>query len=146
MLSAISLTFLYFISTALTFWCTDFYITVMGFDKDTSMVCFIVVAVSAPIIGVIYGGIVVQKYFGGYEHKNASYFVIIHLILAASCTLPPYWISNLPAMSINVWCLLALGGSCIPTLQGIVISSLPHKLRASGNSICNLLSIINFIL
>lgn len=114
----------------------------MEFDEHTSYIAFIVVAVTAPIIGVSYGGIVVQKCFGGYEHKNATYFVILHLILAASCTIPIHFINNLPLMSINVWFLLAIGGSCIPTIQGIVISTLPHKLRASGNSMCNLLIFI----
>jgi len=114
----------------------------MKFDKDTSYVAFIIVAVTAPIVGVSYGGIMVQKCFGGYEHKNSSYFCLIHLVLAALCTVPLYFINSLSLMSINIWCLLAFGGSTIPTLQGIVISSLPHKLRASGNSMCNLLIFI----
>ena len=133
------MSFLYFISTALTFWTTDYLTNVMNFDKDNVYRAFILITITGPLLGVIYGGIVVQKLFGGYEQRHSIAFVWFHLLIAGLLVIPIYFLNSLISLSIVIWLLLFFGGSTIPTLQGITISSLPHSLRASGNSMNNLL-------
>jgi MFS family permease len=136
--SVISMTFLYFISTALTFWSTDYLTKVMKFDKPEVMTAFIIILTTSPTGGVVFGGIFVQKYIGGYEQKHSIAFVCFQLLISSLFILPVYVLNELWTISLMLWLLLFFGGSTIPILQGITISSLPHSLRASGNSICNL--------
>lgn len=137
--SSLSLTFLYFISTALTFWSTDYLTNVMKFSKLQVTTVFLIICTTAPLFGVIFGGIFVQKYYNGYENKNSIAFVVIQLALSTFFIIPVYYFTELWMIGLMLWSLLFFGSSTIPTIQGITISTLPHSLRASGNSFTNLL-------
>lgn len=114
-------------------------VTVMKFDKDEVEKFYIFICTTGPPLGLIFGGIFVQKVYGGYEYKNSIIFVVIQMVLSTSFIIPVYFLNSIWSISICLWFLLFFGASTIPTLQGIAISSLKFNLRASGNSLTNLL-------
>jgi MFS family permease len=128
-----------FVSTALTFWTTDYLTNVMNFNESVVNYSFIIVSVTAPATGMIVGGILVQKMCGGYEKKSAILFVCISLILSCVFIIPIYLFNNLLPICVCLFGILLFGGAAIPTIQGITICSVSHDLRASGNSVCNLI-------
>lgn len=128
-----------FVSTAITFWTTDYLVKVLKFNGDEAKNVFITLSLTSPILGIILGGLFVQKVFKGYESKNSILFVCI-MLLIGSCLVPlVYFQSELIMFGVVLWLLLFFGSSTLPTIQGISISSLPKKLRSSGNSLYNLL-------
>ena len=94
---------------------------------------------TSPILGIILGGFFVQKVLKGYESINSILFVCIMLFIG-SCIVPLiYFQSEILLFGLVLWLILFFGSSTLPTIQGISISSLPKKLRSSGNSLYNLL-------
>lgn len=136
------MTCLLFVSTALTFWTTDYLTNVMNFDESTVNYSFIIVLVTAPATGMIVGGILVQKICGGYEKKTSIIFVSISLVLSCVFIVPIYLFNELIPICVCLFGILLFGGAAIPTIQGITICSVSHDLRASGNSVCNLILFI----
>lgn len=114
-------------------------VDVLSLDKNDVGKVFIIICLTGPIAGVIIGGIFVQKVIGGYEYKNSSLFIVVQLTIAAVLIIPIYFMNTLFQIAINLWFLMFFGGSTMPIIQGITISSLPPGLRASGNSFCNLM-------
>ncbi len=98
-----------------------------------------VVCVTGPVLGVIVGGAIVQNYFGGYEGKHASTFAVVFAGLALLSTVPIRQIDNIYTFGVCLWAVLFFGGGTIPSIQGIMISSLSTDLRASGSSFSNLM-------
>lgn len=110
----------------------------MKFEKESANKAFVIICATAPTSGVVVGGIFVQKVLNGYESKHSITFVCFQLLLCSVFILPIYFFESLFTISLMLWLLLFFGGSVVPILQGISISTLPHSLRASGNSLCNL--------
>lgn len=113
-------------------------VNVLGLNEEDVSYVFITICLTGPIAGVILGGLLVQKVIGGYEQRNSSLFVAVQLTIAALLIIPIYFIDSLFYIGLNLWFLMFFGGSTMPIIQGITISSLPPELRASGNSFCNL--------
>lgn len=134
-----AITTLLFISTAVIFWAPNFAENVLKGDKGEVLTVFVVVCVTGPVLGIIIGGAVVQKFAGGYEGKHASSFGVLFAGLALLCALPIRQISNIYSFGLCLWAVLFFGGGVIPNIQGIMISSLSTDLRASGNSLSNIM-------
>jgi MFS family permease len=134
-----SVTCLLFVSTALTFWGTDYLVETMEFDKGQVTYYFVIITITAPLMGVIVSSILVQKLFGGYDKKHSILFVCCTLTISCFFIFPLYYINTLFVTVVDLWCLLFFGGAAVPILQGIVVSSLPVNLKAAGNGFCNLL-------
>jgi len=139
MLSCLTVSTLLFTSTGITFWTTHYMTKILKFEENKVEAAFISLSITAPILGILIGGLIIQKFFGGYESKNSIFFAVLMLILG-SCFIPfIYFVDNIVLFCFNLWAILFLGASCIPVLQGISISSLPKHLRSSGNSLYNLI-------
>ena len=65
-----SLTGLFYIVTGIQFWLNDYILNVLDIEPHKANIFFIVVAFTAPIGGVIVGGIVTSAY-GGYNTRKA---------------------------------------------------------------------------
>ena len=137
--TCISITSLLFISTAIIFWGTDYCTNVLHGDHKTVLEGFVLVSISGPVLGIIVGGAIVQKYAGGYEGKNSIMFALLFALLAFASALPFRYMETAESFSICLWGVLFFGGCVIPNLQGIMISSLKNDLRAAGNSVSNIL-------
>lgn len=142
--SSLSTTVLLFISNAITFWGTEFMEGIMKFDKSDVEIGFLLVALTGPVIGAICGGVFVQKIIGGYEKKHSISFVVIQLFIA-SLLVPVFWLAQtIIQFTSLLWFIFFFAASTIPIIQGISISSLPLRLKGSGNSVYNLLIFLGF--
>ena len=137
--TCISITTLLFISTAIIFWAPDYALNVLKGDHNLVLTGFVVIALSGPVLGIIIGGAIVQKFAGGYEGKNSIVISLIFACLAFTCSLPFHTINQVEYFGLCLWGVLFFGGCVIPNLQGIMISSLKNEYRAAGNSVSNIL-------
>ena len=134
-LSIFSLSCLYFCITGLQYWGSDYMNRILGIHSPKErLLYFSIICFSSPTLGVIGGGYIVN-YLQGYENRKVydlcfilSIFTFINAIISVFC-------SNVYIFIFFTWFALLFGGAIMPTLTGIVITSLPQHLRASGNSL-----------
>lgn len=128
---------LLFIITGIQFWISDYMMLVLKVNPKNVFITFAVVCITAPVLGVIVGGYFIQK-LGGYTSPDAlnHCFKVSILAAAAGFFLPV--IDNIPLFVILIWLLLFFGGSIVPGLTGIMISSAPDKIKEVANSITHL--------
>lgn len=139
MLSCLSSTSLIFISTGITFWTSDYMKQVLHESDDMIKFYFIIVSLSSPILGILFGGLIITNLFNGYDGKHSILFVIFMLLLGSGLVPVIYFQSTIFSFSAVLWALLFFGSSTIPTLQGISIGSIPIQLKHSANSLYNLI-------
>jgi len=60
----LSLTSLYFVITGINFWMTSYFIKVIGATRHQVVITFSICCITAPIMGVLVGGCIVDR-FGG---------------------------------------------------------------------------------
>lgn len=91
------------------------------------------VSLSAPILGVATGGIVLH-FSGGYEGKHALKIQACEAALASISGAPIPFMNDFHLCVLCLWGMLFFGGSLVPGMTGIMISSIPPELRSVGNS------------
>lgn len=110
---------------------------ILKMDPKNVYMTFTVVCISAPVMGVLFGGILIQR-MGGYTNPkalDACYYVSI--LAAISGILIPF-IDNIPLFVFLIWLLLFFGGSIVPGLTGILLNSASNKMKEVSNSINHL--------
>jgi len=137
--SLLALTSLYFIVTGIQFWISDYMRSVLKMEKEIVFISYAFLTLSAPVTGVIVGGIITDKR-GGYTSKEAHDFVIFFGVLSALSGLPIPFLDNFYLVCGFLWLELFFGGGIMPAITGIMISSVPKNMRAMGNSVAQLFS------
>ena len=97
-------------------------------------IVFAVVSITAPTLGVVVGGKISEK-LGGYTGKNALLFCFICSILASLLAFPIPYINRFEVVSVLLWLEFFVGGAILPTLTGLMISSIQKNMRNIGNSV-----------
>lgn len=115
--AVIAVAILNFISTAIQYWVSDHLKKVMKFDEDQIFICFVITCVTAPTLGVISGGYIVQK-FGGYESKKSIVFCFVFGIIAGLDAILILFQENIIGFSIVLWIFLFFGGAIVPNMIG----------------------------
>jgi MFS family permease len=117
-------------------------------STQTIVLGFGCVVVTAPVFGVVAGGVLLDR-IGGY-HGNiykASLFGLAWGVGAAVLAVVCVFIETTWMFLFVVWLLLFCGGAIIPPGTGISMASLPESLRPTGSSVsqmaCNFLG--NFL-
>jgi len=141
MLCVIALSIIFFISTVVQYWVSDYMKKELKLDADTILIAFVVTCVTGPTLGIIIGGCVVHK-FGGYESKNALIIVCIYGIGAVACSIPVTQFNSLWGFAVFLWLFLFFGGCIVPNLAGIVLTVLPADLKGPGNSVLNFFKLL----
>ena len=126
-----------FVVTGIQFWISDYMQEVIHFNSSETYIIYTLVCISAPTLGVLTGGILIQ-YLGGYTTCKAidacSKLTFIGFI--CSCILP---IFEIPILFVFImWLLLFFESSVTPGLTGLMISSIPDNYKELGNSITQL--------
>jgi MFS family permease len=102
-------------------------------DEKQRLFAFSLVCLSSPTLGLVIGGLIVDR-LGGYSRKSS---VIFCLISSLFCIIPAIFIPFVDSL-INyvclLWLLLFFGAALIPPTQGIIIACLPKDIQGSGNS------------
>jgi MFS family permease len=138
MISTGAVIVLLFIVTAIQFWITDYLTVVIQADKDIIIMAFVITCVTAPTLGIITGGCIVER-FGGYEQKAASLICVIFGCIAGCCSILIPMFNDIYSFAVVLWLFFFFGGAIVPNIIGIYISSLPTELRGAGNSVSNIL-------
>jgi predicted MFS family arabinose efflux permease len=128
---------LLFIITGIQFWISDYMMIVLKVDPKKVFITFALVCITAPVFGVMSGGYLIQR-LGGYTSKHALETCFkISIIAAVSGMFLPL-VNNAYIFVIMMWLLLFFGGSIVPGLTGIMISSTHEKTKEVSNSITHL--------
>jgi MFS family permease len=135
-----SLTGLFYVVTGIQYWLPDYIQNVLDIEPHTATLYFVIVSLSAPIGGVIVGGIITASY-GGYNTKKAQKLQCLMGVCAVICCLPvPFFYEKKSFYYVGMlfWGILFFGGFILPPVTGIMINSVPDDQKASANSIANL--------
>jgi hypothetical protein len=144
--SALSLSSLFFVITAVQYWGTDYMEKALNVkDKNLRLLSFSIICITSPTLGVIFGGWTISK-IGGYESKHSILLCFIYASLASIFSLPVPIFDDLAKFTIFLWFVLFFGGAIVPPLTGIIISTLPNNLRGSANSVtCFLSNLLGYL-
>lgn len=138
MILLMGLTGIYFITTGIQFWMTDYWVAVLGKDKTSGVVTLSLTTITGPITGVICGGIVFNK-LGGYTSPKSYPVAVFVMAMAACLGFPiPFVKDFIPLVVGLLWGQFFCGGFCMPVLTGILLNSVPIPCRTMANSIANL--------
>lgn len=129
----LSICCLLFVVTGIQFWITDYMRIILQIEERTVYITFSIVCISAPTMGVILGGYLIEN-LGGYTDKRALDSCFKISIMAAVCGVPLPLVNNFPIFIILIWLLLFFGGSIVPGLTGIMLSSIPPNYKEVANS------------
>ena len=135
---------IYFIVTGIQFWMTAYMIGILGIDPFTVVLLFSITTVTAPLFGVLMGGIFADKY-GGYKGKNSvkamklcCAFGFVSFVFA----FPLGFLFSIIYVITLLWFFLFFGAAIIPVGTGIMISSVRKDCQATSSSLSQL--IFNF--
>ncbi|CUI14866.1 MFS transporter, putative [Bodo saltans] len=136
----LSLSSLYFVVSGLQTFVTS-YLRDDPFNAsmETITIGFGCAVVTAPVFGVVAGGILLDR-IGGY-HGNlvrASRFALMWGVCAAFFAVICIFLRTTLSFLLIVWVLLFCGGAIIPPGSGINMASLPQHLRPSGSSVAQM--------
>ncbi|EKF39628.1 hypothetical protein MOQ_000140 [Trypanosoma cruzi marinkellei] len=134
MCSTLSMCSLYFVVTGLQNFLTQ-YLRADPFNASmkTIMIGFGGAVVTAPVLGVIAGGVLLDR-IGGYQRnlRRVTAFICawgsVTAFLSIMCIFVTDTITFLIVMSIVLFC----GGAIIPPGSGMVVTSVPEHLRPAG--------------
>ncbi|CAH0490903.1 unnamed protein product [Peronospora farinosa] len=131
------LTTVYFVVTGVQYWSTIYMIKSLHASKYLVNALFVVVSGTGPILGVFFGGWLIDRSGGyiGVEQRARALGICMSLGLTA------FFISAVATFFDNVfitsgflWLLLFFGGAILPACTGIFISVVPAEHRALASS------------
>jgi hypothetical protein len=138
--SALALSNLFFIITAIQYWASDYEKNVLKISSENEIfLSFAIVCITSPTLGLFFGGIISAK-TGGYESKNSIVICFVFALLAGISSIPVPFANDLYVFTFLLWLVLFFGGAILPNIMGIIMTCLPPQLRGSTNSILNLLT------
>ena len=133
----ISLAIIYFISTNIQFWITDYLYVVIKADIDQIYFMFMVICITAPTLGAIVSGFI-GTCLGGSTSKYAMPAVLIMATFAACFGIPIPFFNNVYIVTGLIWLYYFTGGCMIPIMTLVMISSVEPELKSKANAFANL--------
>ena len=125
---------LLFIITGIEFWITDYMTTLLHQNADKVYITFAIVCITAPTLGVLIGGYIIGN-LGGYTDKRALQTCYHFSVIAGCCGLPLPIVNSFWLFTTLMWFTLFFGGSIMPGLTGILLSSIDEDSKEASNSI-----------
>jgi len=116
-----SVTCLFFVITGIQFWISYYIHMVLEIDEKTVFICFAIICITAPTLGVLSGGYIIQK-LGGYNDTRAIEICLKLGYITGVISIPLPFVSSLPTFIFLIWLLLFFGGAIVPGLTGININ------------------------
>ncbi|KAA0154239.1 hypothetical protein FNF29_02461 [Cafeteria roenbergensis] len=140
MLLTVGLTGLYFVVTGIQFWISDYLIKDIGADPAAVVAGFAVTSLTAPTMGVFFGGWLVDRMGGYKDDTGQSAFVTLRVcclfgVGAAVAAMPAAFLTDFWGVLVSVWFVLFFGGALLPAVTGVAISAVPAELRSVGNAL-----------
>ena len=130
---------LFFVVTGIQFWVTNYLALPptqggLGFPLKDVVIAFALVSATAPILGVVFGGVSVDK-FGGYRKSDSALTLcMVYAVLAVVTAIVVAFSTSFAALIFFLWLLLFFGGACVPVITGLYVAAVPQELRALGSA------------
>ncbi|KAL8275528.1 hypothetical protein Esti_000479 [Eimeria stiedai] len=123
--------------TAIQFWSTKYFEQV---PTATVLLSFSLTAVTAPLLGILLGGVLVDRGGGYREGRQQMLSLLVVAALAAGCVLCGAVAAAAKAFAaalVAIWLVLFLGGGILPPATGMVLACVSPERRtdASGFAI-----------
>ena len=136
LLSIFAISCLYFTVTGVQYWGGDYMNRVLKVHSaQKRLLYFSIICFTSPTLGVLMAGLIVNKLKDGYNNIKAFDLCFIFSIFTCITGIGSAFFSDIIYFIIFVWIAFFFGGAIMPILTGIIITSLPQHLRASGNSL-----------
>lgn len=124
--------------TMLLIWMPNYLSEAIGYqNREVKLGCYIFMICCLPFTGSFLGGYA-TKSVGGYSNRHSLIIVLIFYLVAcllyAPMSLTNEWYGFLFSCGAFQLCSSAI----LPTLNGIILSSIPAKLKAKGYAIANI--------
>ncbi|CRH00223.1 major facilitator superfamily protein, putative [Plasmodium relictum] len=133
-----SLCNLFFVVIGIFFWSTNFFINYLNIGSLEAMFYFIGTSLTAPVIGILIGSKIVDKFIGGYkEYKNrlrTLYFCIFNSFLTFLLALMICIFDNYKFTLMFTWIILLFGAMLLPPITGIILSTVKSEIRSFASA------------
>ena len=98
----LAITTVYFLTTGIQFWITDYWVQIMSVEKSTAYIYFAVCAVTGPVAGVIFGGLVFAN-MGGVENPSSFSLAVVILAIGSLVCLPLPFVETIVLSAGMLW-------------------------------------------
>ena len=109
------------------------------FSSQKRLFFFTLVCFTSPTLGVLIGTMTKNVFCKNDMTKSLIFCFILGALASFFAIFVPLT-SNHILFLIEIWLVLFFGGGIVPVITNIIITAVPKKLDANGNSITNLLS------
>lgn len=139
MLLTLALCGLYFTVTGIQFWITDYLEQVIGAPKDTVLTAFALTSCTAPAMGVVFGGWLVDR-MGGYKDESGEAVCTALKVCswfgvgALAAAIPAALLQNFSWVVGSIWVVLFCGGALLPSATGVCMNAVDTDMRALASS------------
>ena len=99
-----------------------------------------IITIVAPSIGSLIGGIICNKYLGGYESKSSIWLVLFFGCIAAIFITLIRITTNFNLLNFYIFAYFFSISAFLPTISGYIINSLHKELKGFGSGIDNLIT------
>ncbi|KDO27812.1 hypothetical protein SPRG_07410 [Saprolegnia parasitica CBS 223.65] len=134
----LGLSSLFFCVTGIQYWTTLFLTTNLDDSAYTIHLAYLVVSGTGPILGVVFGGKLID-YIGGYagpvQEAKALRICMVLGVCSVAAALPISFSNNTFVIAVLLWTMLFCGGALLSPCSGIVIACAPPHLRPLASSV-----------
>jgi MFS family permease len=139
MLLTLALCGLYFTVTGIQYWITDYLEQVIGAPKDKVLTAFAITSCTAPAMGVVFGGWLVDR-MGGYKDESGEAVCTALKVCswfgvgALAAAIPAALLQNFSWVVGSIWVVLFCGGALLPSATGVCMNAVDTSMRALASS------------
>lgn len=133
LVTMLTLCSMFFVITVEQFWMSHYLINVLNARPSLVFFLFTFTSLTAPS-GLIIGSYISEK-IGGYESPNALLFCLIVSVLGGLAGIPLPLVNSYWAATFFLWLQFFFGSAIMPTLIGLMISSVGKQNASLGNAL-----------
>ena len=138
--SVLGLSILIYVISGVQYWISDYMMNILLiFSSQKRLFFFTLVCFTSPTLGVLIGTMTKNVFCKNDMTKSLIFCFILGDLASFFAIFVPLT-SNHILFLIEIWLVLFFGGGIVPVITNIIITAVPKKLDANGNSITNLLS------
>lgn len=96
------ITSVYFLTTGIQFWITDYWVTILNQSKTKAYIYFASCAITGPVGGVIAGGLVFNS-LGGFENYRSFPLAVIIMTIGSVSAVPLPFVTDIILSAAILW-------------------------------------------
>ena len=139
--SSLSRASLFFIFKIIHIFLKKYSFEVLNYNNEiTFFYYYSLTTILAPSFGSLFGGIICNKFLGGYESRKSIYILIFFSTLAIFFITAIRYSNNFNSLIIYIFGYFFSVSAFLPTLSGYIINSLNKELKGFGSTFDNLIT------